>query len=87
MFIAHIGGMDALARGLRGAVKLVEEGHFYKEVKKRYATWDEVPLAKKVKLGEATLEEVAEHAKNLKEEPKILSSKQEYLEQLLNRYI
>jgi len=87
MFVAHIGGMDALARGLRGAVKLVEEGHFDKEVNKRYATWEEEPLAKKVKLGEATLEEVAEHAKTLTEDPKILSSKQEYLEQLLNRYI
>merc|ERR1712061_533398 len=87
MFVAHIGGMDTLARGLRGAIKLIEEGLFEKAIKERYSTWDEEPLAKKVKRGDATLEEVAEHAKKLTEEPKILSSKQEYLEQLLNRYI
>merc|ERR1712125_32372 len=86
MFVAHIGGMDCLARGLRGAVKLIEEGLFEKAVTERYSTWDAEPLAKKVKSGDATLEEVAAHAKN-HGDPTIPSGKQEYLEQLLNRYI
>jgi len=86
MFIAHIGGMDCLARGLRGAVKLVDEGLFEKMTKERYRSWDEEDLAKKVVKGEASLEELAAFAKS-KGEPKLISAKQEYLEQLLNRYI
>merc|ERR1719411_65858 len=86
MFIAHAGGMDCLARGLRGAVKLIEEGKFDKVVKERYSTWETEALAKKVETGTATLEECAAFAKKAGEPP-IPSGKQEYLEQLLNRYI
>merc|ERR1712125_236377 len=86
MFVAHIGGMDCLARGLRGAVKLIDEGLFEKVTKERYRSWDEEDLAKKVVKGEASLEELAAFAKS-KGEPTLSSGKQEYLEQLLNRYI
>merc|ERR1719183_726432 len=86
MFIAHAGGMDCLARGLRGAVRLIEDGVFDKIVKERYSTWDTEELAKKVIAGKATLEEVAAYAKT-KGEPPMQSGKQEYLEQLLNKYI
>merc|ERR1712228_927077 len=40
MFIAHIGGMDCLARGLRGAAKLLSDGKFAENLKKRYSSWD-----------------------------------------------
>merc|ERR1712087_278112 len=86
MFIAHIGGMDCLARGLRGAAKLISDGVFASTLKKRYSSWDSEPLAKKVKTGVATLEEVAQHAKMLKEPP-LTSGKQEFLEQLINKYV
>merc|ERR1712217_972223 len=59
MFIAHAGGMDCLARGLRGAVKLIEEGFLDEMVKKRYITWEMEPLAKKVVAGKSSLEELA----------------------------
>eukprot|EP00927_Polykrikos_kofoidii_P021242 TRINITY_DN20173_c0_g1_i1.p1 TRINITY_DN20173_c0_g1~~TRINITY_DN20173_c0_g1_i1.p1 ORF type:complete len:450 (-),score=78.59 TRINITY_DN20173_c0_g1_i1:115-1464(-) len=85
MFIAHIGGMDCLARGLRGAVKLIEEGLFAKNITQRYVSWEEA-LAKRVKEGKASLEEVAAYAKTVSD-PVLPSSKQEHLEQLLNRYI
>jgi len=88
MFIAHIGGMDCLARGLRGAAKLVQEGVCKAALKKRYLSWDEAPLAKKVRSGEATLEEVEEYALKTKcPSSSMPSSKQEFLEQLVNRYI
>lgn len=35
MFIAHIGGMDCLARGLIGACKLVQEGLMKKALESR----------------------------------------------------
>merc|ERR1712087_68819 len=76
MFIAHIGGMDCLARGLRGAVRVVEEGLFAKALKQRYLSWTEEALAKKVEEGKASLEELATYAKS-KGEPALPSSKQE----------
>merc|ERR1711920_1215164 len=63
MFIAHIGGMDCLARGLRGAAKLTQEGILAKNLRTRYLSWDENDLAKKVAAGKATFEEVEAYAK------------------------
>merc|ERR1712083_315551 len=40
MFVAHIGGMDCLARGLRAAVKAKEDGKLDKFIKDRYSSWD-----------------------------------------------
>jgi xylose isomerase len=88
MFIAHIGGMDCLARGLRGAAKLMQEGVQASALKTRYLSWEENPLAKKVQSNEATLEELEAYAKSVPDpwtKPK--SGKQEHLEQLINRYI
>jgi xylose isomerase len=88
MFIAHIGGMDCLARGLRGAARLIQEGVQASALKKRYLSWDEKPLAKKVRSGDASLEEVAEYAQSRPDPWKLpVSSKQEQLEQLINRYV
>merc|ERR1711879_456526 len=86
MFIAHIGGMDCLARGLRGACRLVQEGVMKNSLNTRYLSWTDKSLAKKVMKGESSLEELAKFAR-VKGEPKLASGKQEYLEQMLNRYI
>merc|ERR1711879_270586 len=88
MFIAHIGGMDCLARGLRGAAKLILEGSQASIVKQRYLSWDEIPLAAKVKAGEATIEEIEAYAKKTPcPWTKPQSGKHEHLEQMINRYI
>merc|ERR1719473_1446381 len=39
-FIGHIGGMDAFARGLRAATKIVEDGTLPGMLSARYAQWD-----------------------------------------------
>merc|ERR1711912_82403 len=62
MFIAHIGGMDCLARGLIGACKIVEEGVLKNSLATRYLSWSENPLATKVAEGKATLEEIEAYA-------------------------
>lgn len=85
MFVAHIGGMDSLARGLRSAAKAKEDGVLDKFIANRYSSWDAAE-GKKVEAGSATLEEFATRALTLPE-PKQVSGKQEYLEQLLNKYI
>jgi xylose isomerase len=88
MFIAHIGGMDCLARGLKGAARMMQEGVQASALKKRYLSWDEKPLAKKVRSGDATLEEVEAYAKSTPDPwKKPVSAKQEQMEQLVNRYI
>uniref|UniRef100_A0A0E0AP17 Xylose isomerase n=1 Tax=Oryza glumipatula TaxID=40148 RepID=A0A0E0AP17_9ORYZ len=40
MFLAHISGMDTLARGLRSVVKLIEDGSLDELVRKRYQSFD-----------------------------------------------
>mmetsp|Transcript_94428 Transcript_94428/g.147573 ORF Transcript_94428/g.147573 Transcript_94428/m.147573 type:complete len:87 (+) Transcript_94428:1122-1382(+) len=86
MFIAHIGGMDCLARGLIGACKLIQEGLVRKSLDARYLTWSSNELAKKVESGNGSLEEIEEYALKC-QEPAMKSGKQEYLEQILKRYV
>jgi len=86
MFIAHIGGMDCLARGLRGVEKLVQDGLIKKAIETRYSSWDDNALAKKVTAGQATLEELEAHARKVGD-PAPKSGKQEWFEQTLNKYI
>ncbi|KAG2638955.1 hypothetical protein PVAP13_2NG626600 [Panicum virgatum] len=40
MFLAHISGMDTLARGLRNVAKLLEDGSLDELVRKRYQSFD-----------------------------------------------
>lgn len=85
MFVAHIGGMDCLARGLRGAAKAKQDGVLEKFIRNRYKSWDG-DLGKKIREGKSSFEEVAEYAKKCGE-PKQVSGKAEFLEQLFNAYI
>ncbi len=40
LFHAHIGGMDAFARGLKIAAAMRKDGKLEKMLKERYASWD-----------------------------------------------
>jgi xylose isomerase len=85
LFHAHIGGMDAFARGLKAAAKIIEDGRIPQFVTERYSSWDS-ELGKKIEAGEvsfADLEQLA-HDKNLQQVP---SSRQEFLENVLNDLI
>ncbi len=85
LFHAHIGGMDAFARGLRAAAKIIQGKKFDKFIKQRYSGWDR-GLGQKIEKGQVGFEELAQHA--LKQgEPKIQSGRQEMLENILNEYI
>jgi len=85
MFHAHIGGVDTCARGLLIAEQIILDGSFGKFVDDRYASW-QTPWAQDVLAGKATLESVAEHAlqRNVDEPP--ISGRQEFLENLVNRF-
>merc|ERR1711988_621017 len=48
MFVAHAGGMDCLARGLRATQRAIEDGAMQSFLKSRYLSWTENKLAQKV---------------------------------------
>ncbi|KAJ3597224.1 hypothetical protein NHX12_000752 [Muraenolepis orangiensis] len=85
LFVAHIGAMDAFARGLRNAARLMEEGLLPGMVKERYSSFDQ-GLGLKVEEGSATLEDMEAFIK-LNGEPKVASGKQEKYESIFNHYI
>ena len=85
LFHAHIGGMDAFARGLKIAAKMVQEKTFEKFVTDRYAGWDEA-LGQKIESGKLGLEELEAYTLE-NGEPEVRSGRQEMLENILNEYI
>lgn len=85
LFHAHIGGMDAFARGLKIASAIIEDGRLDAFVKQRYSTFDS-GIGAKVEQGGCTLEDL--EAYTLKNgEPVIGSGRQEMLENLVNEFI
>ena len=83
-FIAHIGGMDIMARALLIAADLLENSPYEKMLSDRYASYDSGE-GSKFENGEMTLEQVAEYAKS--NEPTQISAKQELYEAIINMYI
>ncbi|MES5099373.1 xylose isomerase [Agrobacterium sp. BA1120] len=86
LLIGHIGGMDCCARGLKAAAKMVEDKALSQPLADRYAKWDSAD-AQKLLRGELKLEEIAAMVErdNINPEPK--SGRQEYLENVVNRYV
>ncbi len=85
LFHAHIGGMDAFARGLKIAAKIIEDGRFDEFVKARYSSYDE-GIGADIESGAATLESLDHYAQGIKP-PQLSSGRQERLENLLNDYL
>ena len=85
LFHAHIGGMDAFARGLKIAAAIRADGRMPAFVENRYASWNS-ELGQKVASGQATLAELADYALS-HPEPTLPSARQEMLENLLNDFI
>ena len=84
IFIAHIAGMDVMARALLSAAKLLEESPYKKMLADRYASFD-AGKGKEFEEGKLTLEDVVAYAKTVGE-PKQTSGKQELYEAILNMY-
>ncbi|XP_011079316.1 xylose isomerase [Sesamum indicum] len=80
LFIAHIAGMDTLARGLRNAAKLIEDGSLSELVRKRYQSFDS-ELGAEIEAGKADFE-VLEKKAIAWGEPKVASAKQELAEMI-----
>ena len=85
IFIAHISGMDAMARALLNAADLIEHSPICQMVKDRYASFDSGE-GKRFEEGKMTLEELVDYAK-AHGEPAQHSGKQELYEAIVNMYI
>ncbi|MDE6175185.1 MAG: xylose isomerase, partial [Duncaniella sp.] len=84
IFIAHIAGMDAMARALESAAALLEESPYKDMVRERYASFD-AGKGKEFEEGKLTLEDVYAYGKEVGE-PKRTSGKQELYEAIVAMY-
>jgi len=85
LFYAHIGGMDMFARAFIIADKILKQSEYKKIRTDRYASFDS-GKGKDFENGQLSLEDLRAFAIQ-NGEPKTISGKQEYLENLINRYI
>ena len=84
IFIAHISGMDAMAKALLSAAELIEKSPICAMVKERYASFDQGE-GKRFEEGKMTFEEAYEYGKKVGE-PKQTSGKQELYEAIVAMY-
>ena len=84
IFIAHIAGMDAMARALLSAADVLEKSPYKQMLADRYASFD-AGKGKEFEEGKLTLEQVVEYAKP-QPEPATTSGKQELYEAIINMY-
>jgi xylose isomerase len=86
LFHAHIGGMDAFARGLKIAAAIRADGRLEKFVKDRYASWNS-GLGARIEAGQETFSSLEKLALEKGEAAASPSGRQEFLENLINEFI
>ncbi|MEO5681515.1 MAG: xylose isomerase [Chitinophagaceae bacterium] len=85
LFHAHIGGIDCFARALIIADNILQKSDYKKIRKDRYASFD-TGKGKDFAAGKLSLEDLRDYAV-ANGEPAVSSGRQEYLENIINRYI
>ena len=85
IIIAHVSGMDVMARALLVAADILENSELPKMLKERYASFDS-GMGKDFEDRKLTFEQVYEYAKK-NGEPKQTSGKQELYETIVSLYI
>ena len=86
LFHGHIGGVDILARSLLNAAAMIEGGEMAAVVKDRYAGWQGAD-AQAMLAGKTDLEAISDAAVAAGIDPQPRSGRQEYVENLVSRYI
>ena len=85
LFHAHIGGMDAFARGLKIAHKIIEDGRMKAFVSDRYTSYDS-GIGSEIESRSTTLDALDMHAQGI-DAPQLASGRQEMLENIINDYL
>jgi xylose isomerase len=86
LFHAHVGGMDAFARGLKIAAAIRADGEFDRFVKDRYSSF-ESGIGAEIESGKTDFKKLEAYMLAKGEISPNKSGRQEMLEHLLNRYI
>ncbi len=86
LFHAHIGGMDAFARGLKIAHAVAEDGRLAEFVTQRYASWDS-GIGAEIEAGNKTLQDLADYTLEKGNPAPNDSGRVEMLENILNSLI
>ncbi|MBB4267960.1 xylose isomerase [Roseospira visakhapatnamensis] len=82
----HIGGMDTCARGLKAAAAIIEDGTYDAFLNERYKDWQGAEAQAMLK-GDRSLEEIAARVEHEGINPPLRSGRQEFLENLINRFV
>jgi len=85
LFHAHIGGMDAFARGLKIAAAAADDGEIAKIVKQRYASWDS-GIGAEIEAGKKTMKDLADYMLKKGNPDPNTSGRAELIENILNTY-
>lgn len=85
LFYAHVGGMDAFAKGLLVADKMMEEKALSSLVDERYASW-KTPIGQEILAGKSSSEALDAWVRQ-QGEPVFKSGRQEMLEIIRNDYL
>jgi xylose isomerase len=86
LFYAHIGGMDAFARGLKIAAAMRADGKLEKLLKDRYASWDS-GLGAEIEAGKHSFKSLEKLMLGKGEAAANVSGRQEMIENLINTYL
>ncbi|MEE2989996.1 MAG: xylose isomerase [Planctomycetota bacterium] len=86
LFHAHIGGMDAFARGLKIAAAIRADGELSGLLEERYSSWDS-GIGASIESGSADLEALEAYMLEKGEIAPNQSGRQEMLLNLVNRYL
>lgn len=84
LLYAHVGGIDVLAKALLNAEAIIKDGRLQQFVDERYGGWKS-EFGKQA-LGQLNLEQLADHALQANSDVRPRSGRQEYLENLINRF-
>jgi len=86
LFHAHIGGMDAFARGLKIAAAMRADGAIQKLVDERYASWSS-PLGRRIEAGSESFKTLEKEMLAKGEAEACTSGRQELFENVINTYL
>ncbi len=86
LFHAHVGGMDAFARGLKVAHAIRADGRLDAFVRDRYASWDG-ELGQAIESGRSSLADLEAFMVTKGQPARSPSGRQELLENLINEYL
>jgi len=86
LFHAHIGGMDAFARGLKIAAAIRADGQLGKIVKDRYGSWDS-GIGQRIEAGQECFKSLEKYMLDKGDAAPNASGRQEMIENLINTYI